>query len=70
MDESNDDPTICGEEGIGLGEMVNCILCDKRFNSILNLNEHLITKHQLDREKITAYMKWSSNEISKTKGKN
>ena len=70
MDKSNDYLNICGEEGIELCEMVDCVLCDERFTSILNLNEHLITKHQMDREKLTAYLKWYSNEICKTKGKN
>ena len=76
-DESNDDPTTCGEEGIELDELVDqprkeidCFLCDQHFNSISNLDEHLYTKHQIDREKLVAYLKWQSNEIPKTAGKN
>ena len=77
VDESNDDPAICGEEGIELGELVDhpkreieCFHCDEHFNSISNLDEHLYTKHQIDREKHAAYLKWQSNEIPKTAGKN
>lgn len=77
VDESNNDPTICGEEGIELGELadqpkreIDCFLCDEHFNSISNLDEHLLSKHQMDREKHAAYWKLQSNEIPKTTGKN
>ena len=77
VDESNDDPTICGEEEIELAELVGqpkieieCFHCDEHFNSISNLDEHLYTKHQIDREKHAAYLKWQSNKIPKTEGKN
>ena len=77
MDESNDDPTICGEESIEHGELletprkeIDCFLCDEHFNSISNLDEHLYSKHPIDRDKHAAYWKWQSNEVPKTAGKN
>ena len=77
VDESNNDRAIPSEEGIELDEMVDqpkreieCVNCEERFDSIVNLDEHLITKHRMDREKLSTYLKWHSNEISKTQGKN
>ena len=77
MDESNKDLAVCTEEWIELDVMVDqpkreidCFLCDEHFNSISNLDEHLLAKHQMDREKHAAYLNWQSNEIPKTAGKN
>ena len=76
MDESNNDLAIRSKEGIELHNMVgqpkraiDCFLCEEHFNSISNLDEHLLAKHQMDREKHAAYWKWQSNEISETQGK-
>ena len=80
IDEYNKDLPVRTEEGIELDVMVDqpkreidCFLCEERFNSAVDLDEHLLTKHQMlkmDREKLSAYWKWQSNEISKMKGKN
>ena len=77
MDESNNDLATRAEEGIELDEVVDqpkpdidCFLCEERFNSISNLHEHLLEEHQADRDKYAAFLKWQSNEISKTQGKN
>ena len=77
MDEFNNDLTIPSEAVIELDEMVDqpkteidCFLCEECFDSISILDEHLSTKHQMDKEKLSAYWKWQSNEISKMKGKN
>ena len=77
MDEFNNDLATPSEDGIELHEMVDqpnreidCFLCEERFNSISILDEHLSTRHQMDKEKLSAYWKWQSNETSKTKGKN
>ena len=77
MDDSENGLAIHSEEGIELEQIVDqprrgieCLFCEERFNSVSNLDEHLITKHQMDREKHATYLKWQSNEISKTQGKN
>ena len=77
MDNSNDDFTICCEDGIELGEIVDqtkreidCFFCEEHFNSFSDLDAHLLAKHQMGLEKLSAYLKWQSNEVSKTKGKN
>ena len=77
MDEFNNDLTIPSEAEIELDEMVDqpktkidCFLCEECFDSISILDKHLSTKHQMDKEKLSAYWKWQSNEISKMKGKN
>ena len=76
MDEFNNDLSIPSEDKIELDEMVDqpkreidCFLCEKCFNSISTLDDHLSTKHQMDKEKLSAYWKWQSNEIQKTNGK-
>ena len=77
MDEFNNDLSIPSEDEIELDEMVDqpkreidCFLCEKCFNSISILDEHLSTKHQMDKEKLSAYWKLQSNDISEMKGKN
>ena len=76
MDESNNDLTVCLEERIELGEMVdqsnreiNCLLCEERFNSIVRLDVHLTIRHHIHRQKLLAYLELHSNEKPEKKGK-
>ena len=77
IDESNNGLAIRSVDRIELEETIDpakieigCFLCDENFNSRSTLDEHLLVKHQMDREKHVAYLKWQPNEVSKTKGKN
>ena len=51
-------------------EQKKCFLCDDRFGSITEMEDHLSEEHQIDREAHQAFVKWSSNKTDTNEGKN
>ena len=49
---------------------MKCFLCDNRFGSIMEMEDHLSEKHQIDREAVRAFNKWYSNKTDTKEGKN
>ena len=51
-------------------EQKKCFLCDDRFGSITEMEDHLSEEHQIDREAVRAFNKWYSNKTDAMEGKN
>ena len=51
-------------------EQMKCFLCDRRFGSFMEIKDHLLEEHKIDREAHQAFVKWSSNKTDTNEGKN
>ena len=51
-------------------ESMKCLICDEGFGSILEMEDHLSEKHQINREAVRAFIKWYSNKTDAMEGKN
>ena len=51
-------------------EQMKCFSCDESFGSILEMEDHLSEKHQINREAVRAFIKWYSNKTDAMEGKN
>ena len=64
------------EEGMELNEIVEdsnekiqCFLCEERFNTTFDMDEHLVIVHQLNRANLSIYFKRSINNKGINQGK-
>ena len=51
-------------------EPMKCFHCDDLFGSILEMEDHLSEKHQIDREAVRAFNKWYTKKTDAMEGKN
>ena len=63
-----------GTEHVEMQDLIEvkmkCFHCDNRFGSIIEMEDHLSEKHQIDREAVRAFNKWYSNKTDAMEGKN